>query len=147
MSNYYIKLEEPQDRHINHGFVKIGNLVIDSLKKLHDFELGLFHCTFLECKHNASDKQYLDRYHWIDIELDPLLVQYPKPIKGFIKSLHPPSSNTMVSFHVSQLITAAKETNATKSELLTMVEEKFDSNIYIFFDNSNILSVHIVCFT
>ncbi len=33
-SNYYIKLEEPQDRHIYHGFVHRGNLVIDSLKKI-----------------------------------------------------------------------------------------------------------------
>ncbi len=57
VSNYYIELEEPQDRHICHGFVKIGNLVIDALKKLHDFELCLFQCTFLEHEHNASDKQ------------------------------------------------------------------------------------------
>ena len=28
VNNYYIELEEPQDRHICHGFVKIGNLVI-----------------------------------------------------------------------------------------------------------------------
>ncbi len=34
VSNYYIKLEEPQDRHIYHSFVKIGNLVIDALKKI-----------------------------------------------------------------------------------------------------------------
>jgi hypothetical protein len=134
VSNYYIELEEPQDRHIRHGFVKIGNLVIDALKKkLHDFELGLFQCTFLERKHNASDKQYLDRYHWIDIELDPLIVQYPKPIKGYIKSIHPPSPNIMVSFHVSQLITAVRQTNVTKSELLKMVEEKFDGNNYLLF--------------
>ncbi len=32
VSNYYIELEESQDRHIHHGFVKIGNLVIDALK-------------------------------------------------------------------------------------------------------------------
>ncbi len=32
VSNYYIELEEPQDRLICHGFVKIGNLVIDALK-------------------------------------------------------------------------------------------------------------------
>ncbi len=37
MSTYHIELEEPQDRHVCHGFVKIGNLVIDALKKLHDF--------------------------------------------------------------------------------------------------------------
>ncbi len=64
VSNYYIELEEPQDKHIRHGFIKIGNLVIDALKKLHDVESGLFHCTFLEHKHNVSDKQYLDRYQW-----------------------------------------------------------------------------------
>ncbi len=64
-----------------------------------------------------------------DIELDPPIVQYPKPIKGFIKSLHLPSPNITVSFHVSQLITEAKRTNVTKSELLAMVEEKFDSNV------------------
>ncbi len=28
VNNYYIKLEEPQDRHICHGFVKIGNLLL-----------------------------------------------------------------------------------------------------------------------
>ncbi len=56
VSNYYIELEEPQYRHICHGFVKINNLVINALKKkLHDFELSLFKCTFLECQHNASD--------------------------------------------------------------------------------------------
>ncbi len=87
----------------------------------------------MECKHNASDKQYLDRFHWIDVELDPLIVQYPKPIKGFIKSIHPPSPNIMISFHVSQLVTAAKQTNVTKSELLKMVEEKFDCNFYFVF--------------
>ncbi len=34
VGNYYIKLEDPQNRHICHGFVKIGNLVIDALKKI-----------------------------------------------------------------------------------------------------------------
>ncbi len=34
VSNYYIELEEPQNRHICHGFINIGNLVIDSLKKI-----------------------------------------------------------------------------------------------------------------
>ena len=64
--------------------MKIGNLVIDALKKkLHDFELSHFKCTFLERKHNASDKQYLDKYHWIDVVLDPHIVQLPKPVKGF----------------------------------------------------------------
>ena len=33
VSTYHIELEEPQDRHVRHGFVKIGNLVIDALKK------------------------------------------------------------------------------------------------------------------
>ena len=33
VSTYHIELEEPQDRHVCHGFVKIGNLVIDALKK------------------------------------------------------------------------------------------------------------------
>ncbi len=32
VSNYYIELEKPQDSHICHGFVNIGNLVIDALK-------------------------------------------------------------------------------------------------------------------
>ncbi len=91
--------------------------------------MGLFKCTFLERK-EASDKQYLDRFHWIDVELDPLIVQYPKPIKGFIKSFHPLSPNIVVLFHVSQLVAAAKQTNVTKSELLKMVEEKFDGNFY-----------------
>ncbi len=35
--NYYIKLEEPQDRNNCHGFVKISNLVIDALKKIAQF--------------------------------------------------------------------------------------------------------------
>ncbi len=33
VSNYYIELEESQNRHICYSFVKIGNLVIDALKK------------------------------------------------------------------------------------------------------------------
>ncbi len=33
VSTYYIALEEPQDKNICHGFLKIGNLVIDVLKK------------------------------------------------------------------------------------------------------------------
>ncbi len=75
VSNYYIELDKPQDKHIYHGFVKIGNLVIDALKKkIHYFELGLFQCTLLGCKHNASDKLYPDIYHWIDIKVDPLIV-------------------------------------------------------------------------
>ncbi len=32
VSTYHIELEEPQDRPFCHGFVKIGNLVIDALK-------------------------------------------------------------------------------------------------------------------
>ncbi len=31
VSNKNIELEEPQDRHICHGFVKIGNLVFHEL--------------------------------------------------------------------------------------------------------------------
>ncbi len=34
ISTYHIELDEPQDRHVHHGFVKIGNLVIDALKKI-----------------------------------------------------------------------------------------------------------------
>ncbi len=33
VSTYQIELEEPQDKHVFHGVVKIGNLVIDALKK------------------------------------------------------------------------------------------------------------------
>ncbi len=43
----------------------------------------------------------------------------------------------MVSFHISQLVTAAKQTNVTKSELLEMVKEKFDGNVYFVFFNDN----------
>ncbi len=59
VSNYYIKLLEPQDKCICHGFVVFenSNFVIDALKNLNDFELCLFPCTFLEQKHNASEKQ------------------------------------------------------------------------------------------
>ncbi len=99
-----------------------------------------------DCKHNASDKQYLDRYHWINIEFDPLIVQYPKPINGFIKSIHPNSPDIMTSVHISQIITTAKKTNVTKSELLKMVEEKFDGNIYfVSIDDNNKLCL-IMCF-
>ncbi len=56
VSTYYIELEELHDKHICHGFEKIGNLVIDALKKrLYDFELGLSRHTFLERKHSASN--------------------------------------------------------------------------------------------
>ncbi len=34
VSIYHIELEEPQDRHVCHGFAKIGNLDIDALKKI-----------------------------------------------------------------------------------------------------------------
>ncbi len=50
VSTYHI------DWHVSHGFVKIGNLVIDALKKMNDFGWSLFKYTFLECKHDASDK-------------------------------------------------------------------------------------------
>ncbi len=76
---------------------------------MHDFELNIFKCTFLECKHNVSDKQYLDKYHWIDIELDQGIVQFPKPIKGFIKSLIPQSINIMTSYHAYQLVKTDKK--------------------------------------
>ena len=82
----------------------IGNLVNDALKKVHYFEKGLFQCTVLERKHNASDEQYLDQYHWIDIELGPLRVQYPNLIKGFIKSIMQLSTNIMTSYHAKQLV-------------------------------------------
>ncbi len=38
VSSYHIELDEPQDRHVCHDFVKISHLVINALKKLHDFE-------------------------------------------------------------------------------------------------------------
>ncbi len=34
LSTYHIVLEEPQDRHACHGFVKIGYLVIDALNEI-----------------------------------------------------------------------------------------------------------------
>ena len=34
VSTYHIELEEPQDRYVCHGFVKLGNRVIDALKKI-----------------------------------------------------------------------------------------------------------------
>ncbi len=33
VSNYFIELEEPPERHTRHGVIKIGNLVIGLLKK------------------------------------------------------------------------------------------------------------------
>lgn len=132
VSTYYIELEESQDKHIRHGFVKIGNLVIDTLKKkLHDLEMAVFQQTFLERKQSASDRQYLDKFHWMDIELDPRITQHPKPVKGFIKSLVPPSTDTMASYHANQLIMTAKKTNITKLELLKMIEEKFDGKVFV----------------
>ncbi len=71
VSTYYIELEESHDKHICHGFVKIGNLVIDAVKmKLHDLELCLFQHTFLERKHSASNQQYLNEFHLIEVKLD-----------------------------------------------------------------------------
>ncbi len=70
VSTYYTELKDSQDKNFYHGIVKIGSLVIDD-GKFHDFELGLFQCNILECKHNASDWQYLGKYHWIDIEIEP----------------------------------------------------------------------------
>ncbi len=54
----------------------------------------------------------------------------------------------MVSFHLSKLITAAKKTNETKSELMTMGNKKFDGNVhyYYFYDDKNLLSNHVICF-
>ncbi len=52
--NYYIKLKKPQDRHIHHGFVETGNLVIDALKKIAWFWIGSFQVNLFGCKHNAS---------------------------------------------------------------------------------------------
>ncbi len=98
---------------------------------MHDFELSLFQCTFLEHKHNASDEQYLDKYHWLDVVLDPHIVKLPKPLKGFIKSLVPLSENTMTYYHASQLVQTAKEFNMTKEELLKLVETKFDGTVHI----------------
>lgn len=130
VSNYYIELEESHDKHIRHGFVKIGNLVIDALKKkLHDFELGCSQRTFLERKHSANDRQYLDKFHWIEIELDPCITQHPKPVKGFIKSQVPPSTHMMTSYYAIQLVTTAKKRNISKSELLHLVEEKFEGKV------------------
>ncbi len=63
----------------------------------------------MECKNNARDK--------------------PKPIKGFIKSLHPPLPDNMASYHISQLITTEK-INRTKLD--------FDGNVYfVSIDNTN----------
>ncbi len=85
----------------------------------------------LEHKHNASDKQYLDKYHWLDVVLDPHIVQLPKPVKGFIKSLFPLSENTMTSYRASQLVKTAKESNMPKAESLKLIETKFDGAVHI----------------
>ncbi len=99
--------------------------------KLHDFELSLFKCTFLECKHNASDKQYLDKYHWLDVVLDPHIVQLPEPVKRFIKSIVPLSENIITPYHASQLVQTAKETNMTKGELPKLIKKTFDGKVHI----------------
>ncbi len=82
-------------------------------------------------QNNSSDKQYLDKYHWIDVVLDPQIAQLPKPEKGFIKSLAPLSENTMTSYHASHLVESAKQTNMTKGQLLKLVETKFDVTVPI----------------
>ncbi len=98
---------------------------------MYDFELSLFKCTFFKGKHNASDKQYLDKYHWLDVVLDPHIVQVPKPVKGFIKSLAPISENLTTSYHAGQLVQSAKETYRTKGELLKLIEKTFDGTVHI----------------
>ncbi len=42
VSKYYIELEEQQERHIWHGFEKIGNLIIDTLKNCMIFNWDFF---------------------------------------------------------------------------------------------------------
>ncbi len=131
VSKYYIELEELYDKHICHGFVKIGSLVIDSLKKrLHDFELGLFQRAFLERKQSASNWHYLDKFHWMEIELDPRITQCPKQVKGFVKSTIPPSTHMMTSYYATKLVTIAKKKNITKSELLNLVKEKLEGMVF-----------------
>ena len=93
--------------------------------------MAIFQQTFLERKQSASDRQYLDKFHWMEIELDPCITQHPKPVKGFIKSLVLPSTDMMTSYHANQLIITAKKTNVTKSELLKMIEEKFDGKVIL----------------
>ena len=99
-----------------------------------------FKCTFLERKHNASDKQYLDKYHWIDVALDPHIVKLPKPVKGFIKSLAPLSENIMTSYHAGQLVKSAKESHMSREELLELVAISFNGTVHIhcFFKNLSI---------
>ncbi len=63
--------------------------------------------------------------------LDPHIVQLPKPMKGFIKSLASLSENIMTSYHASQLVQTAKESNMTKGELLKLVETTFDGTVHI----------------
>ncbi len=100
---------------------------------MHDFEWNLFKCTFLEHKHNASDEQYLDKYHWIDVVLDAHIVRFPQPGKGSIKSLVPQSENIMTSYHAGWLVQSAKETKMTKIELLKLADETFNSKVHIHF--------------
>ncbi len=52
-------------------------------------------------------------------------------MKGFIKSLALLSENIMTSYHASQLVQSAKESNVTKGELLKLVEETFDGTVHI----------------
>ncbi len=99
---------------------------------MHDYELALFQHTFLERKESASDRQYLYKFHLVEIELDPCLIQHPKPVKGFIKLLVPQSTDMMSSYHADQLIISVKKTNVTKSKLLKMIEEKFDGKENFF---------------
>ncbi len=98
------------------------------MQKINHFELTL---TFLKQNHNASHKQYLDSYHWIYIVLDPHVIQFPKPVKGFIKLLLPQSENLVTSYHASQLVQTAKEINVTKVELLKLFGETFDGKVHL----------------
>ncbi len=91
--------------------------------------MDLFQHTFLERKHSARNQQYLNKFHWIEIELNSCITQYPKPVKGFIISLVPPSPHMMTSYYARQLVVAAKKTNVTKSELLNLVEKTFDGKV------------------
>ncbi len=71
-----------------------------------------------------------DKYHWIAIVLDPLIVQFPKPVKGFVQSLNPLSTKKMTSYHTGQLVKISKETIITKSGLFKLINKKYDSKKY-----------------